>query len=78
MHFWEADFSENIGLGLLLIFAPPGSQGKMGLGFEVVLFPSLREIGGADAGQDRCSVLHKGESHRAAVPGLHPSLYLGR
>ncbi|MEQ2209326.1 hypothetical protein XENOCAPTIV_028552, partial [Xenoophorus captivus] len=45
---------------------------------ETMLLLGLVKIGGANTQQDRCSELHTGDSHQAAVVGLHPSLYLGR
>lgn len=43
----------------------------------MVLLLGLVKTGGAKTQRDRCSELHTGEPHQAAVPGLHPSLYLG-
>lgn len=78
MQFWVADLPVNTGPRL----APFGVPRDSGLGKvlwrEMVLLLGLVKIGGADAQRDRCSELHTGESHQAAVPGLHPSMYLGR
>ncbi|TNN86521.1 hypothetical protein EYF80_003291 [Liparis tanakae] len=82
MQFWAAHLPVNVGplvpprLALLGVLGD-GVLGKVLRG-EMVLLLGLVKIGGADAQRDRCSELHTGESHQAAVPGLHPSLYLGR
>lgn len=54
-----------------------GGLGKV-LWRETLLLLGLVKIGGGDAQRDRCSELHTGESHQAPLPGLHPSMYLGR